>query len=251
MLSKKDKFCPHCGKAKELKQVDFLGQHFEAYVSTCDCVKNKEKEEKEANQVNKVTQEITKVMEKGNIGRRYYNADFANYQSNPQNKAMFDACKKFVKGFNKNDGMGLFLFGGVGCGKTHLAISIMKHLITKGKKVSFYKSSGLYDEYKRTFAFNNDETGEIFLQKLKKVDLLIIDDLGTDRFDDKFNLFLYKVIDTRYNDMSPIIITSNFNLNELSSVVDRRILDRLYSMCVQWGNNSSSYRSLVAQNYKI
>ena len=87
MLSKKDKFCPHCGKAKELKQVDFLGQHFEAYVSTCDCLKNKEKEEKEANQVNKVTQEITKVMEKGNIGRRYYNADFANYQSNPQNKA--------------------------------------------------------------------------------------------------------------------------------------------------------------------
>ena len=90
--------------------------------------------------------------------------------------------------------MGLFLFGGVGCGKTHLAISIMKHLIAKGKKVSFYKSSGLYDEYKRTFAFNNDETGEIFLQKLKKVDLLIIDDLGTDRFDDRFNLFFVDLI---------------------------------------------------------
>lgn len=251
MLSKKDKYCPYCGKPKELKQVEFLGQPLEVYVSTCDCLKNKKKAEEESAKVNKVAQEITKVMEKGNIGRRYYNVDFANFQSNPQNKAMLDACKKFVKGFNKNNGMGLYLFGGVGCGKTHLAISIMKHLITKGKKVSFYKTSGLYDEYKRTFDFSNDETGELFLRKLKKVDLLIIDDLGTDKFDDKFNLFLYKVIDTRYNDLSPILITSNFNINELTSVVDRRILDRLQSMCVEWGNNSSSYRSLIAQSYKV
>ena len=250
MVSKKDKFCPICNKAKELKRVDFLGQPLEVYVATCDCFKNKEKEEEKINQTNRIAQEITDVMEKGNIGRRYYNVDFSNFQSNQQNKAMLDACKKFVKGFNKNNGTGLYLFGGVGCGKTHLAISIMKHLIAKGKKVSFYKTSGLYDEYKRTFGFNNDETSELFLKKLKRVDLLIIDDLGTDKFDDDFNLFLYKVIDTRYNDMSPIIITSNFNINELSIVVDRRILDRLQSMCIEWGNNSSSYRSLIAQSFK-
>ena len=246
MSNKNKNICPYCGQEKILRQENFFGHIIEAYIPTCSCQKDKEKEEKKEKTKNKTQEQIKKVMEKGNIGKRYYSASFKNFQKIPQNESMYNACVKFTESFkdNSNNGTGLYLYGGVGCGKTHLAVSILKRVMGLNKKVLIYKASSLYDEYRQTYSFSNEENGDQFLKRLRKADLLIIDDLGTDKFDDKFSLFLYKIIDTRYNDMSPLVITSNFNLSQLSTVLDSRITDRLQAMCEEWSNTSASYRAI-------
>ena len=247
MPSKNKNICPYCGKEKALRQANFFGHIIEAYIPTCSCQKDKEKEEKKEKAKNKTYEKIKKLMEKGNIGKRYYSASFKNFSKTPQNQSMYNACIEFSESFKEgnNNGSGLYLYGGVGCGKTHLAVSILKRLVGLNKKVLIYKASGLYDEYRQTYAFSNDENGDQFLKRLRKADLLIIDDLGTDKFDDKFSLFLYKVIDARYNDMSPLVITSNFSFSQLTTVLDRRIIDRLQAMCEEWSNTSASYRAFI------
>lgn len=245
MTGKNKNTCPYCGKEKILRQANFFGQTIEAYVPACTCQKDKEKEEKKEKAKNRAENEANRIMDMGNIGKRYHMANFKNFSRTPQNMSMYQACIDFVKTFksNTNNGIGLYLYGGVGCGKTHLAISILRQIVKQNKSVLIYKASGLYDEYRQTFSYSNTENSDAFLKRLRKVDLLIIDDLGTDKFDDGFSLFLYKIIDARYNDMSPLVITSNFSFSQLNTVLDVRIIDRLQAMCVEWSNTSASYRS--------
>lgn len=107
------------------------------------------------------------------------------------------------------------LFGPVGCGKTLLATAALKHLIMHdnmtGKFVDFqYLLSQLravYDEKK---------TGESILQKLRDVDVLIIDEFGKGRSDKEWQLEkLDDLVNYRYNQKKITILTTNYLLQDM------------------------------------
>lgn len=108
---------------------------------------------------------------------------------------------------------GLYIFGGVGTGKTTNAAAIGIRALENGKSVLFYKA----------YELSSLSVSEII--ELSKVDLLIIDDIGSDNTSEWGNTRLRIAIDSRYDSMLPIVITSNYSKEQLTKLLLRNVKD--------------------------
>lgn len=108
---------------------------------------------------------------------------------------------------------GLYLFGGTGTGKTTIASQIGLEAIRDGKTVRFVKAYRLPDVVK-------DD-----IDAITEPDLLIIDDLGADFTGEWSNTRLRAAIDERYDSMKPVVITSNYNKDQLAKLLLRNVKD--------------------------
>lgn len=65
-------------------------------------------------------------------------------------------------------------------------------------------------------SFDSPEVNEAqILDIYKKVNLLIIDDLGKEQCSDWSMSTLYSILNDRYEDMKPTIVTTNYNADQL------------------------------------
>lgn len=145
------------------------------------------------------------------------------FKVEPGNEKAYKAVEEFIK----NPTKGLFLFGKAGTGKTHLAAKIAHETQVPTR---FIKMAKLLLELRSNFGRDSWENEKI-IEKLSKVDLLIIDDLGTEKMSDWVAETIYLLIDERYANMRPTIITSNFSLEELEERVGDRVCSRIMGMC--------------------
>ncbi len=141
----------------------------------------------------------------------------------------------------------LFITGEIGTGKTHLAVALAIEFylsrigITKNiymqkdeitvnhGKILFMPATELFLKLKNSFG-NKDASEMEIIDNLNQADLLIIDDLGTDKVSDWSRQIIYTIIDRRYRDVKQMIITSNLNLSEFANLYDDRIASRLLEM---------------------
>lgn len=86
----------------------------------------------------------------------------------------------------------------------------------------------------------DNNISEIEIIKLyEKVDLLIIDDLGKEKPSEWGLEKLFTIINSRYENNLPVIITTNYNQNSLAERLSlngeietaKSIISRLYEMC--------------------
>lgn len=134
---------------------------------------------------------------------------------------------------------GAYFFGDRGTGKTFLASIIAQEFLAAGYKVLFAKIPDI--SLKIRSAYSKGENEEPILKALKRVDLLILDDMGAEKSTMFLGSILCNVIDSRYDREKMTIITSNLSLEELQKQLDNatdgisyngsRIVDRLRSMC--------------------
>lgn len=143
---------------------------------------------------------------------------------------------------------GLYLYGAAGTGKTHTAYAICKKFQEEGFKVQAFKAVDVLKmaredmniENRRSFkhgdkffegnSFSNQSVD--FLDGLLNYNgLLFIDDLGTEKSTEWALETFYAIIDKKYEDMIPVIFTSNNNLDELSIKMGDRISSRIAQMC--------------------
>lgn len=142
-----------------------------------------------------------------------------------------DFLKNYCNTFQSNS-PSILIYGKTGLGKTHISMAIANELIKKGFSV-IYKSAGdLFSQIAdENFNYNygkssNKET----LDAILSVDLLIIDDLGTEMENNRlYKSILYSILNTRYLKMLPILINTNCNLIDLNQRYDERILSRILS----------------------
>ncbi len=144
-------------------------------------------------------------------------------------------CERYVEKFfeMKKNGMGLLFYGDVGTGKTFYEYCIANELIDKGYSV---KSTSLIKIIHEAQKFEGD-----FDEKMDKYldnDLLIIDDIGTERDTGFANEYVYKFIDLCYSSDIPILASTNTTLdlmqgeiNGEKETVNKRIYDRLLEKC--------------------
>lgn len=99
----------------------------------------------------------------------------------------------------------LILYGGVGAGKTHMAIAAGVNACNRGYRVKFFRTAALVNQLVDAKA---DGTLEKFYQSLTKCDLLICDEWGYIPVDLEGAKLLYRVVAERYETKS-IIITTN------------------------------------------
>ena len=130
-------------------------------------------------------------------------------------------------------GNGVFITGKCGTGKTHLAIGLMLHWwADKWPDVHmaplFIPSVEFFLELKSTF--DNNQSEREVVQRYTDAPLLVFDDLGAERISDWSRQQFSLIIDRRYRDMRPIILTSNLSLDDIAVKLDDRIASRLVEM---------------------
>ena len=124
----------------------------------------------------------------------------------------------------------LVLVGETGTGKTHLALAIAWEWFEDGFTVLFTRVDDLLDWLRRGY---DDNTYHKRLELVHRCDLLILDDLGTEHAEHWAGEKIDRIVDWRYVDRLPLVVTSNAKSEDLAPRVASRLDDHSCSMVVQ------------------
>jgi len=117
----------------------------------------------------------------------------------------------------------LAFLGNPGLGKTHLAIALGWSFIERGKTVLYYHVTAFLNALRDGYRHSGESDYEHIIAFARNCTLLILDDLGAEKETEWAAEQLDFIIDYRYENRKPLIITTNLTLNDLPP----RISDRL------------------------
>ncbi|HEU5106653.1 MAG TPA: ATP-binding protein [Solirubrobacterales bacterium] len=142
------------------------------------------------------------------------------------------------------EGQGLWFMGSPGTGKTTLAMLIAQEALARGKTVAVYFTPQLLTRIRVTYqASDVEDAYDAFFRRLTSVDLLLIDDLGSERQTDWVVEQLYAIVNERYVQKGSLLITSNAAFDKkideameegksrLVEQVGARTVSRLHEIC--------------------
>ncbi len=141
-------------------------------------------------------------------------------------KKNLSEAENFVKEFPS--GHNMLFYGASGLGKTYLCNCIAKALIDKGYSVIYQTPFTIINIIeKKTFTEKDNPLIQLAYSQLFDVDLLIIDDLGTETANSFTISEFYNIINTRILNEKSTIISTNIKLSEISSFYNDRIDSRI------------------------
>ena len=247
------------GNHKELKKCEFchkeltpIGLDYYYYnisadsikYERCDCSeaqaywKKKDEEEYQNKKKNHYKEIINNIYKQNYIGKKFQEKKFENFKTSSVNEKEINIAKNYTqKCLTQKQDKGLIISGEFGVGKTHLAAAIANELVENGMIVLMGRLTTLLDIIKETFRDNNKSESEL-IDLYSNVDMLVIDDLGTEKISQWALEKLYTIIENRNENKLPIIITTRFNKqglverfkNQDPELVDA-IISKLYQMC--------------------
>lgn len=172
---------------------------------------------------------------------RYRRCRFDTYQPNNATRKAMARCQEYAERFDEATERGLYLMGGVGGGKTHLAVATVQRVIDRGYKGRFLLVPEWLREIKQTFGQSSDEQRNV-TQAFEFDGLLVVDDIGAEKPSDWVEEQMYLAINHRYTHLLPTIFTSNLGPVELESRLGERISSRILEMCDGVLVNADDYR---------
>lgn len=142
-------------------------------------------------------------------------------------KNIYETAVRYA-GFDSSISKQLLFYGSTGLGKTFTSECIAREFIKKGKDV-YYTSApklfSVFEDYK--FGRNTTAEAKRIIDYISTVDLLIIDDLGTEFRTQYIDSILFDIINTRTNENQHMIISTNLNPLQLEATYSQRISSRI------------------------
>lgn len=176
-----------------------------AYARCQTCVKDQQDEK------------LRERIHKAGVPLNLCNATFDNWTPESENdESHLDQCRRFTKarrGF-------LVMLGDLGTGKGHLAAAITRHF----RYPLFIKQSELLRRLRHTY---RDKAAVDPVEQAQDADLLVLDEMGLSAGGKDELPMLHDVLDHRYNERKPTVLTGNISITELQSIVGERMEDRL------------------------
>ena len=236
--------CPQCGGTGWTSATGSAG------VQRCDCFNDAR---------------AGRRLERAGIPRRYRHCTLLNFETefldaDPSLGGSVMKCQRYVEGFGDIED-GLLFVGKVGVGKTHLAIGVLRGLMER------HGVSGLFVDYRDLLrdiqdSYNSvSETSELqVVRPLLQVDVLLLDELGARRPSAWVFDTVSHVLNDRYNNRRPTVITTNYLDGDdaeiappdggkqrggnatLQDRIGGRLRSRLFEMCIPVPMQGSDFR---------
>ena len=236
------KVCPKCRQTVKNYAETYHGR---AIFYTCDCDRTEEIKKIDAELEAEKKEKLKKLFHEANLGRRFMNCTFQNFQKRSGSEKALNSAVNFAKYFSDKQGTGegLLFYGNPGNGKTHLVAAIVREVVKQGYSAIFQPAAELQYRLNATYHDSGENEAEI-MSGLVEADLTVIDDLGKGKWSEKVEERFYVILDGRYRELRPTIITTNLKLSDLEGYVGNAVFDRLKEMCVFVLNSAKSYRAL-------
>ncbi|WP_171012081.1 ATP-binding protein [Hathewaya histolytica] len=241
-LDYKSEHCKSCGDPIN-KLVKIMNKPMIVPVM-CSC-REKELREKEIKEKNKEKQiRLKQIINNSLMDQKFKNSTFENWDFTKGTKKMYEAGSKYADRFQsmRKESIGYLIYGKPGNGKTYTTACISNALISKMIPVICVSINSLLERIKETYNKFGEDGESTILKGLANADLLIIDDLGTEQDTDWSRTKIYNILDSRYRNSLPLIVTTNLPLRELEERYEKRTYDRLLEMCTPILNDGPSIR---------
>jgi DNA replication protein DnaC len=127
---------------------------------------------------------------------------------------------------------GLLLHGPAGRGKTGIALGLLRELMADdGHNVAFAVVPELLDELRRASRPDSEIDADALLTRYKRRQVLVLDDIGTERVNEFVRERLYMLVHARHRDPKLLtIFTSNLAPSALEDRLGERIAWRIVEM---------------------
>lgn len=121
-------------------------------------------------------------------------------------------------------GRSAIIYGGNGVGKTHLAFAAIRAQVELGISSRYALAFDFFTEVKRSF---RDDSTDAILKRYATAGYLVIDEVDKAFGSQTEFVYLYSLINERYNRMLPTVLITNADEAELVSVIGSSTLSRV------------------------
>jgi DNA replication protein DnaC len=180
----------------------------------------------------------------GRLPKRFREVSFEREPIASMNDALIREVRSYVRAIAQrlDEGRGIWFVGGVGTGKTTLAMLISKAAMEADRTVAIYSLPRLLALLRDTFDEDAQYSLSDLIGRLCSVDLLHIDDVGAEQSSPWVLEQLYTIVNTRYEDGKALLLTTNLDRAELEDQIGPRTVSRIYEICggdplPMWGDD--------------
>ncbi|WP_426455479.1 ATP-binding protein (plasmid) [Paenibacillus sp. S-38] len=186
---------------------------------------------------------LDRALDLAEIPKKYRNANMYNFQVDPYNSHIFDEVKPYLDDIEATvaTGKNFFFYGHkTGTGKTYTAMCLLNQFIYKTCQTVFDFENPLalyvvYSDLAHDMKFGQfDDQVQARFDTLRKVPLLLLDDIGTGNMTDTVRDHTFRLINSRVNDGLSTIVTTNYTTKELDQdqKLGSRTVSRLFEDAV-------------------
>jgi DNA replication protein DnaC len=224
--------CPKCKDHEATIEIDENGYQVATF---CECYYNRRAAE---------------AKEKNGVAGLFRNKTLKNFKAETEDQKLAKKqAKKYIDAFKDEN---LIICGHSGTGKTHLAVGTAIDLEKQGFKIMFidYPQMIQHLEEMKTGSFEQN----MELGRIENAELLIIDDLfkvGYREWDGKLYLrdfhkrMVYSIINYRYNNRKPTIVTTELTLDKLlfiDEAIGGRLIGQAGDNTIEFDDENENYR---------
>lgn len=225
-FSAEENSCPRCGGAGFLRMDAPVGHPNFGRLIPCEC-KLSEQEERRNREFNELSG--LEMLEEWTF--EAFDPDI------PRARVAYEQCLEYAQ---NPDGW-LLLVGLYGCGKTHLAAAIANYVMVHQRMSPLFTVvPDLLDHLRAAFAPDRTSSYDTRFNEVRNASLLILDDLGTENATPWANEKLFQIINYRYNQRKPTIITTNRDMDRMDPRIASRLKD--ISICQPVYIEAGDYR---------
>jgi DNA replication protein DnaC len=181
------------------------------------------------------------------IPRKYRGVSFDRPPITEMPAATVQVVRAYLRNLDQRlaAGRGLWLYGDVGTGKTTLAMLVSKTALEAGRSVAIYSLPRLLAEIRDTYEEGSRHSYTDLLDRLAEVDLLHVDDVGTEKTSPWVLEQLYAIVNSRYEEQRSIVLTTNLDREALAEQINPRTVSRLEEMCEELPLFGADHRKYV------
>lgn len=159
---------------------------------------------------------------------RYHVASLKGWETQDEKQAaMKPKLCKWAFELDGRESSSAVWFGPAGTGKTYLACGMLLDRYARGLDGLYITAKGYTDRIKNSYRDDSKDSSTDILERYGSTPILVLDEVGRQFETKSEDLYLFELVNERYNQQRPTLFLSNLTNEEFRDFVGNAIMDRL------------------------